>query len=262
MRRRSYIRVARWLLSVAWLAPITSCGKVVRIGERTEVSDDSSSSATATAMRMAEAGNGTGIPQATVEPTQSRGTPDSGMAPADSLADASAVILPPAESADADVSPNVSCDNVVDATPNWSFDASLEGWQYAGGQAASLSWSSDEGASAPGAVLLDGTTVVSADVFVFVPTEAQDLSGTLLTARVLVEAEAEVSVKLFAQSGTNYAWADGGVVVVAPGEWACLALDLDEPAFAVNAFDVSRARRLGMEVTGSRYRLYLDDVSY
>lgn len=231
------------------LAVLVACGKVVHIGTRVGPSQD------------AAPADLSGTPE--TSPTSGDGTSaGDGVLDGGVVADISPVISPPTDETDADVPPNASCDESVGASTRWSFSDSLDGWQVSSDQAVSLAWSEAVGAGASGAILATTTATEVDDAFVFVSTGMQDLSAMVLTVRLLVETDRDVSVKLFAQSGATYAWADGGVVTVTPGHWVCIALALDEPAFAANGFDASRVRRIGVAIRGIQYRVYLDDISY
>jgi hypothetical protein len=118
-------------------------------------------------------------------------------------ADASPVIRPPTGGSDVDASANVGCNAAVGASPRWSFDDSLDGWQHSGDDAVSLSWSETTGAAAAGSMVVRRDDAPVADAFVFIGTGLRSLAGLVVTVGVLVEADTDVSVKLFAcVSGT------------------------------------------------------------
>ena len=243
---RALQRSCRQLSAVASLmalGTLIACGQVIHIGTRVDSSPDASADVVSGTLEASDANGDT---------TSSGGAAvDSGM-----------LISPPADATDADALPNADCADAVAASIRWSFSDSLDGWQISSSQATSLDWVEAVGAEATGAMRATATATEVAEAFVFVATDTQDLSTRVVTVRLLLETDARVSVKLFAQSGVDYAWADGGGVSVAPGQWVCIALALDQPAFAVNGFDASRVRRIGVAILGTQYRVYLDDISY
>jgi hypothetical protein len=70
-------------------------------------------------------------------------------------------------------------------------------------------------------------------------------------------------VKLFVQTGTRQVWADGGLVTALPGQWTCLALNIDNPVFSRQQFDPTDVQIVGLEIQASgQSRLYIDEVAY
>lgn len=254
---------ARPFMTVMCLIVLSACGKELRIGTRVENFEDASSGTLLGTSRPQDASAEDSQPSAPattqVVETRDASAPLHG----DASAGTGTVISPPPDAAVISASPNVNCGDTVNPSPSWPFSAGLQDWQISSEQGVSLNWVETVGASAPGAMLVVGTATEARDAFTFVPTAVQDLTGVLLTAWVSVDGtDTDVSVKLFAQSGSNYAWADGGVVLVPRGAWVCLAFSLDEPAFAVTGFDAKRVQRVGLAIRGFQYRFYVDDVSY
>jgi hypothetical protein len=63
--------------------------------------------------------------------------------------------------------------------------------------------------------------------------------------------------------GARLTWADGGQVAPAPGQWTCLALDVDNPVFVKQQYDPTDAQIVGVELLGSGVcRVYIDQVAY
>lgn len=166
------------------------------------------------------------------------------------------------EEAQGDSVANADCSDAVDATPRWSFDADTQGWRLANPSVATLDWSDAHGMPSPGALLVQGDSPPDDDLFVYVPIAFRDLSGTIITLNVLLESSGDIAVKLFAQSGDSYLWADGGIVRVAAGEWTCLAFDLEAPVYRTTGFDPTRVRRVGIGINGVDFRVVLDTLSY
>ncbi len=78
-----------------------------------------------------------------------------------------------------------------------------------------------------------------------------------------LESGTSPQVKLFVQTGTTYAWADAGTVVLAPRAWTCLSLDLSAPQYNQPNYDPTKVITLGFETQAiDPFRLFVDDVRY
>jgi hypothetical protein len=140
----------------------------------------------------------------------------------------------------------------------WAFDASVEGWELSG--SGTLVWTGAIGDPSPGALQLDfgGTTTHPRLVQAL-----GNLTGRIVTAEVWVDSGSGVGIKLFVQTGTRQVWADGGLVTALPGQWTCLALNIDNPVFSRQQFDPTDVQIVGLEIQASgQSRLYLDEVAY
>lgn len=143
----------------------------------------------------------------------------------------------------------------------WSFDVDSEGWflDSRDSNDGSLDWSASVGSPNLGALQVDTTLQQLPKV----EESLGDLRGAVVVTRVLVESGNGVSVKLFAQSGVNHYWADGGAVLPAIGEWTCLSLDVDSPDFKTQQFDSSDVVSVGVQVSATSPALvYIDQVGF
>lgn len=170
--------------------------------------------------------------------------PDTGAADLTSLNDAT--------------TPPTICGTAGTATKIWSFATDVEGWDFADG---TMIWTSTVGDPNPGALQVDWTGALPVH-----PRRVQalgDLRGHVVTALVLVNSGAPVGVKVFVQTGSRYWWADGGVVMLPSGQWTCVTLDIDNPAFSRQQYDPTDVQVLGLELqTASSGRVYIDQVEY
>jgi hypothetical protein len=85
----------------------------------------------------------------------------------------------------------------------------------------------------------------------------------LIALPVVVEGCIWNGVKPFVQTTSRYWWADGGVVTPPAGQWTCVTLDIDNPAFSRQQYDPSDIQILGFELqTMAAGRVYIDQVAY
>ena len=155
--------------------------------------------------------------------------------------------------------PPPTCGPTGALTETWSFDADVEGWDLADGT--SLTWTGAVGDPAPGALQANWTGAAPVH-----PRRVQafgDLRGHVVRALVWVDPGEAVGVKVFVQTGVRYWWADGGQVMVPSGQWSCVTLDVDNPAFGRTQYDPTDVKVLGVELqTTSSGHAYIDQVAY
>jgi hypothetical protein len=154
--------------------------------------------------------------------------------------------------------PPATCTQAGSPIRVWSFATSVEGWELSG--TGTMVWTGAIGDPAPGAIQVDcGGQVVH-------PRLVQalgDLRGRILTAELWLDSGVNVSVKLFVQTGSRLVWADGGLVTPTPGQWTCLALDIDNPFFSRQQYDPTDIQIVGLEVSAmGTSRVYIDEVAY
>ena len=158
-----------------------------------------------------------------------------------------------------DAAPNTTCSQAGTTTQVWSFDADLQGWELSG--PGTMVWTGAVGDPGLGALRVDwggGSTTHPRLVQAL-----GDLRGRIITAEVWVDAGTSVTTKLFVQTGTKQVWADGGVVAPTPGQWTCLALDVDNPAFSHQQYDPSNVAIVGLELDGTgATRVIFDQIAY
>lgn len=137
----------------------------------------------------------------------------------------------------------------------------------------SMSWTGSTGHLEPGALKLNIVRPL------LLPTDRQalfprttlarkNLQGKTIVAHIYVSSGLQTAAKIFVQS-YDYYWAEGGLVPLEVGEWTCLQLELDAPAYADAGFDPDDIIAVGVEVARDAGSLiltpitaYLDDVSY
>jgi hypothetical protein len=90
-----------------------------------------------------------------------------------------------------------------------------------------------------------------------------DLRGRTITARVWVDSGTGVGIKVFVQTGVRQVWADGGIFSLAPRQWTCVSLNIDNPIASGQQYDPTNVQILGFEVqAASSARIYFDEVTY
>jgi len=91
---------------------------------------------------------------------------------------------------------------------------------------------------------------------------AGDFSGRVMTVNVLLDAGSDMSIRLSAR-GRQGLLTQGELIVPGVGEWYCVRLDFDNPAFAEPGFDATRLTLLELEISGNGpLRVYVDQVAY
>jgi hypothetical protein len=157
-----------------------------------------------------------------------------------------------------DAPPNTSCAQAGTPTQVWSFDTGLQGWELSG--SGSMVWTGAVGDPGLGAVEVDWSGSTTHPRLV---QSLGNLSGHIITAEIWVDVDANVTAKLFAQTGAKLSWGDGGVVTPTPGQWTCMALDMNNPAFSKPQFDPTNVQIIGFELSGSgNDRVYFDEIAY
>jgi hypothetical protein len=155
-------------------------------------------------------------------------------------------------------SPPTTCGPPGAATKLWSFTSNVDGWDFADG---TMVWTGAVGDPDPGALQVDWTGALPVH-----PRRVEalgDLRGHVVTAHVWVAPGAAVGIKVFVQTGQRYWWADGGMVTPPAGQWTCVTLDIDNPAFGRQQYDPRDVQVLGLELqTTSSGRAYVDQVEY
>jgi hypothetical protein len=154
--------------------------------------------------------------------------------------------------------PPTACGLTRSTTRIWSFATDIEGWDFADG---TMTWTGALGDPSPGALQVDWTASVPVH-----PRRVEalgDLRGRVVTAWIWVAPGPAVGVKVFVQTGSRYWWADGGVVTPPPGQWTCVTLDIDNPAYSRQLYDPTDVQVIGLELqTTTSSRAYIDQVAY
>jgi hypothetical protein len=165
--------------------------------------------------------------------------------------------------------PSLACNDLQAPVRQWAFDADVEGWTFFGNPSVrgTVSWVGSTGSPAPGALKVDVTqldnTLTAQGSWVQYATPLGPLGGRTVSAMIWLDAGPSPRVKLFVQTGTQYAWGDGGTVVLTPLTWTCLTLSVSEPSYNGPNYDPSSVMALGFELLGSEpFRVYVDSVRY
>jgi hypothetical protein len=69
-------------------------------------------------------------------------------------------------------------------------------------------------------------------------------------------------LKVFAQTGSQYAWSDNGTIFLSAGVWTCVSLPFSSPSYQQATYDPTQVIRIGFEMLAtSSFQLYVDTVS-
>lgn len=82
-----------------------------------------------------------------------------------------------------------------------------------------------------------------------------------MCAWMFLERGASPHVKIYAQTGSSYAWADNGTVFLTPQAWTCVAISLSWPSYQQADYDAVHVVRVGMELLGTEpFSVLIDTV--
>jgi hypothetical protein len=202
---------------------------------------------------------------------------DDALAPADASAQASppdaalpsADALPSGDASGGAAPPPGACANGP-AAMQWSFDANVDGWTLAidTNVQAQLAWIGGVGYPAAGALRVDVAPRASdagglSGAWLRYEMGGTDLTGRTVSAWVWLESGASPHLKTFVQTGTQYAWADDGTVLLSPHVWTCVSLPVSAPSYNQPSYNPGNVVRIGFEVLGqSPFVLFVDTVRY
>jgi hypothetical protein len=191
-----------------------------------------------------------------------------------------AAALPPEDAAEvtqADVSddaqsaptPTAACaPSETEPAQSWTFndgDAGVDGWTVSSdtGVSASVTWTGATGNPSPGALLFAVTAGDGANQGAWLRNAASygDLTGRTISAWLWLGGGPSPHLKLFVQTGSEYVWADGGTVNLAPQQWTCVSLSVSSPAYNGPEYDPTDVVNIGFEtVAVDSFQLYVDTV--
>jgi hypothetical protein len=164
-----------------------------------------------------------------------------------------------------DATPSSACS--VSSTPlqSWTFDSTTQSWgSYTDtGVTANLTWTGALGDPSPGALSFvvtpgDGS---SQGAWIRYAGSLGDLTGRTVAAWVFLDNGASPHLKVFAQTGSSYAWGDGGTLSLPTGQWTCVSLTLSSPAYNQPGYDPSNVISIGFETLAvDSFELYVDSV--
>jgi hypothetical protein len=161
------------------------------------------------------------------------------------------------------------CAPQTQTTAQWTFDATVQGWTFTldTGVQASLAWTGDAGDPAPGALALaatprPGDAGTATGAWLQYDTPLGDLTSRTVSAWVWLDSGTSPHLKVYAQTGPEYVWADNGTVELAPHLWTCVSLPVSSPSYDQAAFDPTDVVRIGFEMLGTEpFRVLVDTVT-
>jgi hypothetical protein len=92
---------------------------------------------------------------------------------------------------------------------------------------------------------------------------ASDLSNRIVSAWLWLDSGPSPHVKVFAQTGTMYKWADNGTLFLVPNQWTCVSLPVSTPVYSQPNYDPTKVVAIGFEMLGTApFRVLVDSVRY
>ena len=182
-----------------------------------------------------------------------------GAAPGDATTDAS---TPP------DGPSSAPCEPQASPIDEWTFDSNVQSWVASTdtGVQASLTWTDATGQPTAGALEFDVTPRASdsgstSGAWAEYEMPLGNLSGRTLAAWARLESGTSPQLKVFAQSGSQYIWADNGTIYLEPQTWTCVSLPISSPSFMQSDFDPTDVIRIGFETLGTApFQIAFDTV--
>jgi hypothetical protein len=174
----------------------------------------------------------------------------------------------PGEAAEAGSS-SAACSGDHTPVQQWTFDSTAQGWTLSldTGVDASVAWIGTTGNPSPGALQVDVTPYADDGgamngAWLQYDMPLGDLAGRTVSAWVYLDSGTSPSLKVFVQTGTQYEWADNGIVLLAPRTWTCVSLPLSTPAYNQPSYDPTEVINVGLQLLGAApFHLYVDTVS-
>jgi hypothetical protein len=200
--------------------------------------------------------------------------PDSGVPPDSETADTPSA---PEDASPDGGPPPFACSGSPNVVRQWTFDSDPQSWtlNMDRGVQGRLGWSGSIGDPSPGALQVDFTPTTIVDArsvdagaasgawVQYATTPLGDLSGRTISAWVLLDRGPSPQLKVFVQTGTQYAWADNGTITLIPHTWTCVSMPVSAPAYNGPNYDATYVTVLGLEMRGSApFRVYVDTVRY
>jgi hypothetical protein len=175
---------------------------------------------------------------------------------------------PAATDGETDTEPStLPCTVATPTVQAWTFDSSVQGWTLSldSNVQASLTWTDATGDPSFGALQVDVTPSVDAGTntggWVEYSASLGDLSSRTISAWAWLDMGAAPHLKLFVQTGSQYAWADNGTTFLSPHAWTCLSLRVASPAYEQAMYAPDDVISVGFEMLGATpFRLFIDSV--
>jgi hypothetical protein len=156
----------------------------------------------------------------------------------------------------------------------WGFDSDAEDWSFdydrAGASTGTMAWTADNGWR--GGALeaeLTGMTASSARLaWIRPPLPIEDLTAKLISARIWVDRPGLLMKIYVNNSGNGAGWTDGGAAQLDPSQWACVTLDIANPAYTDpnRPLDPTQVYQLGLQLDGllggEKVTVRVDDVGF
>jgi hypothetical protein len=164
---------------------------------------------------------------------------------------------------------SLPCSSSTAPLAEWTFDATTQGWtmDLSTGLIASLTWTSSTGNPTRGALQVDFTTPAppnagaSSTVWMHEDMGPSNFTGRTLSAWAWLDSGPSPRFLTYAQTGTQYEWADDGEHTLALHAWTCVSLPLSKPTFNQPNYDTTQVIRIGFEmISNSPFRVFIDTV--
>jgi hypothetical protein len=173
----------------------------------------------------------------------------------------------PSEAQEAGVS-SLACSGNQTPVVQWTFDSATDGWTLSldTGVDASLEWIGTTGDPSPGALQVAVTPYaddggIMNGAWLLYGTPLGDLVGRTVAAWVYLDSGTSPALKVFVQTGTQYEWADNGIVTLPPHTWTCVSLPISTPAYNQPNYDPTAVITVGLQLLGfAPFQLFVDTV--
>jgi hypothetical protein len=161
-----------------------------------------------------------------------------------------------------------ACSSSTPPVAEWTFDTNINGWviDLGTGVNASLTWTGSTGNPTPGAFQVDFTPAPSdagvySTVWIHEDMGPSDFTGRTLSAWAWLDSGPSPRFLTYAQTGSQYEWADDGEHTLTPHAWTCVSLQLSKPSFNQPNYDTTQVIRIGFEmINNSPFRVFVDTV--
>jgi hypothetical protein len=162
-----------------------------------------------------------------------------------------------------DAGPPPVCASASGTVKVWSFDSTVESWAYWPNLGAgTLSWTGATGNPAAGSLAADVTNGDGVLGWIVMDSAAPNLSGHTGSVWLYLDS-GNVGIKMYAQAGSTYKWADGGFVTLTPKTWTCVTINFSTPVYNDAGYSPASVVRFGIELSGiGPLRIYADQFSY
>jgi len=157
---------------------------------------------------------------------------------------------------------SLACTGDQPAVEEWTFDSGIEGWTLS----IDTGVDGSTGDPSPGALRVDVAPYVDDagginGAWLVYEMPLGDLSARTVSAWVWLDSGTTPHLKVFVQTGTQYAWGDNGTILLTPRTWTCVSLPVSTPAYNQAHYDPTDVITVGFELLGAAsFQLYVDTV--